>query len=513
MVRPTRSWWAALLAAALVSSACGSTLSDEELAAQATESFRASLRQVDPGPRTVPGDGGDSGGAAADPGQPQDAGAAETVGAAPLTGSAGSPGSAPAAGRSPVPGGGAGRGTGTGQGSGGAAAGAGRADAPRSAPTSATAPPAAPAGPRSEIVLGVFGIQSGVIGGVMLPTVHGARAWAADVNARGGVAGHPVRLIVADDEGDPNKTVAIVRRMLDQDKVVAFYAEHAPTTMQAALPIIAERQVPIIGGCACSKYTANHPIAFQVGTGSDWGLVWSHMLQLQAFAPDKKKLSVLSCREVQVCENIRGKFKEAAATLGLKVVHEAQVTLAQPDYTAEVLGARNAGAEALVAVVDNFSAIRMARAAHRQSYFPELVVQFSAHDERVPKVGGEDVEGALIGGGMPSWDSPRLADYRTAMARFVPGGIKATIGINAWVAGKLIERIAGSFPATVTSADILRGLRSLNGETLGGLIPPLTYKENRGTENECIIAYRIEQGRFVPANGDNWVCPPVPKAG
>ena len=47
-----------------------------------------------------------------------------------------------------------------------------------------------------------------------------------------------------------------------------------------------------------------------------------------------------------------------------------------------------------------------------------------------------------------------MADYVAALSRYVPGGIKAGIGLLGWAAGKLIERIAGSFPdGTVTSTD------------------------------------------------------------
>jgi len=52
-----------------------------------------------------------------------------------------------------------------------------------------------------------------------------ARAWVASVNAAGGLAGcHPVKLVVGDDGDDPAKAKAIVKKMVEEDKVVAFVA-------------------------------------------------------------------------------------------------------------------------------------------------------------------------------------------------------------------------------------------------------------------------------------------------
>src|SRR5439155_1322800 len=84
--------------------------------------------------------------------------------------------------------------------------------------------------PRAEVRLGSVGAESGVIGAAMAPIAEGARAWVADVNARGGVDGHPVRLFQVDDGGDPGRSLAIVKRLVEQDHVQALYATHMPTT-------------------------------------------------------------------------------------------------------------------------------------------------------------------------------------------------------------------------------------------------------------------------------------------
>ena len=51
------------------------------------------------------------------------------------------------------------------------------------------------------------------------------RVWVKWTNAQGGVSGHPVSAIFADDGGDPARHRAAVQKMVEQDKVVAFVAD------------------------------------------------------------------------------------------------------------------------------------------------------------------------------------------------------------------------------------------------------------------------------------------------
>ena len=225
--------------------------------------------------------------------------------------------------------------------------------------------------PGGEIRLGSFGVQSGVLGATMAPFFQGARAWVADVTARGGLNGHPVRLILGDDGGDPAETQALVRRMVEQDKVQAFYTVAAPTTLQAATPYLEQVRVPIIGMCECNPAVDESPMAFQPGIGSTTGLAWAHLAPLVGMS-DKRKLSIFFCREVTSCSQSAEGIKRLAPQVGVTVVHETQMSLAQPDYTAEVLSARNAGADAVIVVADNATIVRILRSAHRQNYRPQV---------------------------------------------------------------------------------------------------------------------------------------------
>ncbi|HET9769476.1 MAG TPA: ABC transporter substrate-binding protein, partial [Acidimicrobiia bacterium] len=132
----------------------------------------------------------------------------------------------------------------------GAPAGAGPATATGGAPGSAAVPtPGTPGRPgavaaKAPILFGTMGTGSGVIGRATQPIITANKAWSADVNARGGLAGHPVKLIFGDDGGDPAAALAIAKRMVEQDKVVAFIGTYLVTTTPAVTPYLEQVGVP-----------------------------------------------------------------------------------------------------------------------------------------------------------------------------------------------------------------------------------------------------------------------------
>jgi branched-chain amino acid transport system substrate-binding protein len=451
-----------------------------------------------------------------------------TAGAA--TGSA--PGATGGAGTAATTGGGAGRAAGSGSGtaarsggsagaasSGGATAGGGTGhtgSASGKAGTPLPGAPGAPAtpapgsdGPKSEILLGSFGAESGVLGAVSGPAPPAIRAWSAYVNAKGGINGHPVRVILGDDNADPARTLSIVRQMVERDKVIAFFNDYS-FTLSAATRYLEEKQIPVIGTIGGDVVGDHSPMVFHPLVGPDVGQAWGFLLTI-ATQTDKKKLALLYCREANTCSVQMQSFKKLLPWNGLHSVYEAQVSLAQPDYTAEMLQAQRAGAEVIVSLVDSASVARLAQAAHRQNYNPIFSGTYNLNQDLI-YAGGKDVEGLLLTSRTPPWDSsPKMQFYRDAMNRYQPKAYRGDLGGGVFVTGKLLEEKIGPFikePPTTTQ--ILEGLYSLSNEKLGGLLPGVGFirGEHFGT-NQCVVPVKLTGGKFVAHDtAESFVCAP-----
>ena len=70
--------------------------------------------------------------------------------------------------------------------------------------------------------------------------------YVADINAKGGVNGEKIHLIVYDDAGNPNQARTFGTRLIEQDGVDALLAGSTTATTMAIIPLAEEAKVPFI---------------------------------------------------------------------------------------------------------------------------------------------------------------------------------------------------------------------------------------------------------------------------
>src|SRR5262245_15480117 len=79
---------------------------------------------------------------------------------------------------------------------------------------------AAPSFAQDAYVVGVSAAMTGPAAGIYAPVVDAMKAYLDHVNARGGVNGRQIRLVVQDDGAEPSRAAANAKKLLSQDKVV-----------------------------------------------------------------------------------------------------------------------------------------------------------------------------------------------------------------------------------------------------------------------------------------------------
>lgn len=98
-----------------------------------------------------------------------------------------------------------------------------------------------------EILIGQFAAITGPAAQLGLRLQQGMQAYFQSVNAQGGVNGRQIKLVTRDDAYEPEKAVAAVKALITEDKVFALSGSVGTPTGVAALPILTEAQVPIVG--------------------------------------------------------------------------------------------------------------------------------------------------------------------------------------------------------------------------------------------------------------------------
>lgn len=116
-----------------------------------------------------------------------------------------------------------------------------------------------------EIVVGQFGSLTGSEATFGLSTKNGIELATEEVNARGGIGGVPIKMVVEDDQGKPEEAATAVSKILSRDHPVAVLGEVASTNSLAAAPMLQANGVPMISPSSTNpKVTEQGDFIFRV---------------------------------------------------------------------------------------------------------------------------------------------------------------------------------------------------------------------------------------------------------
>ena len=108
--------------------------------------------------------------------------------------------------------------------------------------------PAAATVTGTPIVIGSVGTYTQGQGQFNDPGEPAIEAWADWVNAHGGINGHPVKLIVKDNQGDQAQAVSMVKQLVQQDHVVAFVSNQDGSLNAGYASYLDQQKIPVLGG-------------------------------------------------------------------------------------------------------------------------------------------------------------------------------------------------------------------------------------------------------------------------
>lgn len=380
---------------------------------------------------------------------------------------------------------------------------------PQAAKPGAPPPMATPSVPKGStpLVVAIVGTFSGPAGSVYAPQVQGARLWVKSVNTKGGVNGHPIKLLVYDDSGDPARSRSQVQDAVENQKAGAFFGLGGGFTGPSNAGYIASKRVPVVGSAGAMDFVYSSPWYFpQASEGAAMYRSWLPAVGSQV--QGKTKLGLLICTEIAECDLTRKALRDTAKGAGFDIVYDGSASIAQPDFTAECLSARNAGAEVMFSVMDSNSQSRIAASCARQGFRPLWSMGSSIAVDRHKK--DPNLAGAVASTGVfPYFQSgtPATDEYQAAFKAFggaVDQGVGAATG---WTAGKLLERATASLPEPPTSEAILAGLWSIRNDDLGGLTYPLTFVEGKPAEpKSCWFNLQIHKGEWINPDGYQLHC-------
>jgi branched-chain amino acid transport system substrate-binding protein len=342
-----------------------------------------------------------------------------------------------------------------------------------------------------------------------LPILQGTQLWVKFINQKGGLNGHQVKLLVYDDGGDPARHRAMVQEAVEGKKVLGFLQNGEAVSGGSSVGYIESKRVPVMGGSTAEAWANNSPMYFPQSTvGEALARTFVPSIAKQMIPKGKKKLGSLICVEADTCNQTDEAIARDAKAGGFDHVYRARSTVAQPDFTAECLAARNAGVEVLFVALDQASLGRVGRACGRQAYKPVFAMcgpcSADFHKED-PNLDGSIAESTVF----PDFQTgtPATDEFQQAFAALGKGLGKGSGIPLGWVTGKLLEKAGANLPEPPTTQALLEGLWTIKSDTLGGLTAPLNFTRDKPPAPvACWFAMAIANSRWTSPDNFNLNC-------
>jgi branched-chain amino acid transport system substrate-binding protein len=299
------------------------------------------------------------------------------------------------------------------------------------------------------------------------------------INAHGGINGHPLQDIVIDTQSNPSNGLPDARTLVEQDHVVALVGNADAEAESAYSAYLTQQKIPVIGAEEDTAVWTSNPYFFSVDAAGDVGV---NSFASVAHKLGYKKLGGVAFSNCPPCAEGITITSKLAPGLGEKLVSTQLVPFVSPDYTSTCLALKQAGAQFLFLALATSNVVQMYQQCKLQGYSPFYGLQGSVADGTLG-VGAS--KGILVGGEMEAfpWFSKLAgaAQFRAAMNKYEPGKFYENPDATAtWTSFMVLRQalLDAHIGSTVTSSDVLRGLYSFKGETLGGLLAqPVTYKK------------------------------------
>ena len=201
------------------------------------------------------------------------------------------------------------------------------------------------------IKVGLSGPFTGGSSSMGVSMRDGAKLAVAEINKAGGVLGRPIQLVERDDEAKNELGVQVAQELINKEQVVATLGFINTGVAQAAERFYEEAEIPVINNVATgSILTHQFPDAKKnyVFRTSAADTIQSVMITDEAIKRQRFKHPAILNDSTNYGMLGRGDLEKALAALGVKPVTEEKFNIGDTDMTAQVLKAKEAGADVIL---------------------------------------------------------------------------------------------------------------------------------------------------------------------
>ena len=319
---------------------------------------------------------------------------------------------------------------------------------------------------------------------------HAAEAcfkWANETNA---LNGWKINYITYDDGYEPARSVAVTKRLVEENKIFALAAPTGTAQSVAVIPYAKEVGLPVIGPIGGATALFSERLVFPLLP--DYG--WSAAANLDFALTDLKASKVaLLWENDELGRSAKRGFDLYMEANGKQAAESIPFEVRNTDFTPHVRKLANAKAEVVILFGSNANLASALKAAERVGFQSKWMAPFFTADPTTRKLAGDLLNGTYFS----SWlmpvgaDDPEIKAYREQVPKLYPNDPVGVFGLNGWSNGALFVKgfkMLLDSGKPLTRANLVDVMETMTNATIGGA-RNVSYKagDHRGARQEGII--------------------------
>jgi branched-chain amino acid transport system substrate-binding protein len=330
------------------------------------------------------------------------------------------------------------------------------------------------------------------------PERNSMQLLAEQINAKGGINGRPLELVIYDDEGDEGKAVLNANKLIEKDQVLAIVGPSLTGTTMAVIPIVEKAQVPLISCAAGVKITT--PVKKWVFKTPQTDVMAVAKIYEFMKRQGIRKIALLTVSNA-FGDSGREQLVEQASGAGFQIVADEKFGASDADMTPQLTKIRGLSPDAIVCWGTNPGPAVVAKNMQQLGLKIPLYQSHGIASKKFIELAGTAADGIilptgkiLVAKGLPDSDPQKpvllkyITDYEAKYRSAVSG-----FGGYAWEGLEMV--VLALQKAGADRAKIRDEIEKVNGYVVISGIFRLSPQEHNGlSKDEAFVMVRIVNG-------------------
>lgn len=345
-----------------------------------------------------------------------------------------------------------------------------------------------------KIVLGQAAALTGPAAALGQGMKLGLEAAFAEANKAGGIKGRKLELKSIDDGYEPTRSIGVVKKLLEEDKVFAIIGTVGTPTAAAILPIATNAGVPMIGAFSGVEFLRDpyKPLAMNVRASyyQETEAMVEHLTKDLGYT----RIGIMYQDDGYGQAGLAG-LQRALEKRGMKLAGEGTYERNTVAIKAALLAVRKAKPEAVVMISSYKPAAAFIKLAREIKFDPTFVnVSFVGSDALAKELGSNGA-GVVVTQVVPfPMDNkiPVVERYQAALKSVAPDAKPGFVSLEGYLVGRTLIAGLEKIDGAPTRKGLIEAVQKASPIDVGGMKLSYSTTSNRGSDQVFLTVIQAD---------------------